>query len=445
MSFTFQMLSNIFLYLDKKNRIACKEVCKQWLMVLMTDTYFREDRHLFLNHCVLEEGSPPWSIFENSPYGYNMLTLGSDVTLANDDCWSIFGDKITFLDIARNSFISTNRYIKLLTLMPYIRILRVHNDRAIHAGLFGRAMDLLAVQGTTLNLEELRVACVNCNPMKNEYFDIFPRLLKIAPHLKKIHIETMSERMIPELQKIVKACPKVYITVNLMFQFQYWASIVELDLTGINVEQVEISYDSGLEYLQELINKNDSIKSVVFNGHGNGFPTDEIRPRVSKLKAEAWTQKRIGELELFVNLTDLSICGLTHCLQLHEPLRHLGVWKLFISTRYRLDCPECFKAILISFPNVVELTLDMDIMSAESFSMILEILKSKKNLKKLSIKQTYYGNPSLQDIFHQLPANFTLEIDELSYEISAVSYIHINFNESKILNIFFFIHRLLQK
>lgn len=407
------------MYLDKNNRLACKEVCKQWLMVLMTDIYFKGDRHLYLNHCVLEEGRPPWSIFTNSPYGYNMLTIGSDVALVNDNCWSIFGDKIIFLDIARNSFISTNRYIKLLTLMPHIKVLRVHNDRPIHAGLFGRAMDLLALQETTLELEELRVACVNCNPMRSEYFDIFPRLIKIAPNLKKIHIETMNERMIPELQKSVNECPTVHISVNLIFQ--YWSNINQLDLNGINVEQIDVTYENGLEHLPDLMKNNESIKSVVYNSSNNGFPTDDIIPKITILKSSGWTQKRIGEMELFVNLTDLSICGLTHCLEFHEPTPHLGVRKLLINTRYRLDCQDCFKSILLSFPNVVELNLDMELLSAETFSIIFEILKSKKQLKKLAIKQTYSANPSLQEIFHLLPNHFTLDIDDLSYEISAVS------------------------
>uniref|UniRef100_A0A336KDQ8 CSON008844 protein n=1 Tax=Culicoides sonorensis TaxID=179676 RepID=A0A336KDQ8_CULSO len=421
-----QMLAQIFLYLDKKDRLNCKVVCKHWLSVLMTDIYFKKDRHLYLNHCVLEKGKAPLSVFSKSAYGYSMITLGSDVVLGtdnDDECWCYFGDNITYLDIAPKSCIMTTKYVKMLTAMPNIKILRVHNDGPIYAGLFGRAMETLAEQNIQLNLEELRIKCVNCNPIKNEYFDVFPKIFNISKNLKKILIESIRCRMVAELNKVMEDYPDINVVINLCADSescQFEAPHDEPDLLdNIKIDQLEfLCRENNPENLLKYLKKYPSISGVAFSSRT--WPSPEVQEKLTKLKIDLSRNKNYEGIELFPKLKDLTF-EVDRCLNSHSSIFHLGVQKFSIKTSSRFECQPCLRAMLISFPNITELSIKYDYIEKETLSMILQLLALYKNVKKFELTGYDNENKVLHEALKLQPECQVLPIFELNIEFNEIT------------------------
>lgn len=403
----------------------CKVVCKHWLSVLMTDVYFKKDRHLYLNHCVLEENRAPLSLFAEAPYGYNMITIGSDVVLGtdNDECWDYFGDNINYLDLAPKSLIMSAKYVKMLSSMPLIKILRVHNDAPIHAGLFGRAMEQLAEQNVKLNLEEIRIECVNCNPIKNEYFDVIPKIIEVAPKLKKIHIESILERMVPELRKVMVDYPNIKVTINLVSHSNHCLWLNEqgpLNLDGIQLEHLEFSDENSKpETVEKYLDKYPTIKGISLTC--KAWPTVPIQDKVTKLDLSLRVNKDYSNVENFPKLTDLTFSSIYICVELHSPICHLEVSKLTIKTAGRFNCEQCLKAMMLSFPNITELSVEYDCIEKETLAMVLQLLSLYKNLKKFAMNGTDLRNNQLKSALDQQPEFLTLPILDLKAEISEVS------------------------
>ncbi|XP_063695867.1 uncharacterized protein LOC134827217 [Culicoides brevitarsis] len=413
------ILSSIFLYLEKKDRLTCKLVCKQWLQVLMTDVYFKKDRHLYLSHCVLDESCEPLTVFANAPYGYNHLSVGPNTVLVSDS-WDFFGDQIQFLDISGVPLIKSTKYVKILTTMPHIRVLRVHNDGPLNAGLFGRAMELLQEQEVKLNLEELQIECVNCNPIKNEYFDVLPKICKISPKLKKITIESILERMVPELQNVLDEFPNIKVAINLVTHSDtcVWGNERgPLDMDGLELEGVEFSYEkSAPEILEKYVEEHETLKNISLSCEA--WPIEPVQRKVQQLDLNLKHVRDYKDVENFPKLKALTFKAVHGCIEQHSPICHLKVAKFTVKADVRYICVKCLKAMMLSFPNIEEFELIYDCISKDCLAMVLEMLALYKGLKKVNLNCGTLQNSEMKNALARLPEHQTLGITELSFESS---------------------------
>lgn len=444
MSLPFQMLANIFLYLDRKDRMNCKVVCKHWLSVLMTDVYFKKDRHLYLNHCVLKENCAPVSLFAEAPYGYNMITIGSDVVFAmeNDECWKYFGDYITYLDLAPKSPIMTAKYVKMLTWMPFVKTLRVHNDGPIYAGLFGRSMEVLAEQDVKLNLEELQIECVNCNPIKNEYFDVLPKIIDISPKLTKINIERIVEPLVPELQSVMEEFPHIKVNISLETHSDKCSWLNDrgpLNLDGVQLVNLDFSYEKCKpETLKLYLEKCPTIKGLSLAC--KTWPTEPIEDKVVKFSLHMPTVVDYSSIESFPKLKDLAFTEICKCMEMHQPICHLGVSKLKIAAARRFKCKACLKAMMLSFPKTDDLTIEYERIDKEILSLVLEILPSYEHLQTFVMTESNLNSTTLKTALESLPELEPLSIMDLKIEVEEVSVFLLNF-QFKTLQMSYFLSR----
>lgn len=414
------MLSSIFLYLEKKDRLNCKLVCKHWLSVLMTDVYFKKDRHLYLSNCVLDETVAPLSVFENAPYSYNMITIGANVFLGADK-WEYFGDNISFLDLTGVPLITATKYVKILTYLPSVRILRVHNDGPIYAGLFGRAMEQLLEQETKLNLEELRIACVNCNPIKHEYFDVLQKIVNVSPKLKKIHIESILERMVSELQTVVEGFPDIKVTINLMTHSEtcVWGNERgPIDMKTLELEGVEFSFEkSESTILEKYVETHATVKYISLSTET--WPIEAIQDKVVQLDLSLKIIRDYSSIANFPLLENLTFKNVSGCVNVHSPVIHLKVKKLAIKAEVRSVCCDCLQAMMLSFMNLQELTVDHDSMTSNMVLVIFKMLPLYKDLKKFTLNGGTLSNGELQSAFDRLPQHQALPlITDFTFESS---------------------------
>lgn len=66
----------IFVKLDTKTRLGCKQVCRYFYDVLAYDDIFKEDRCLFIHSCFLHEAHPVVLTLTNSNTKFEKLTIG---------------------------------------------------------------------------------------------------------------------------------------------------------------------------------------------------------------------------------------------------------------------------------------------------------------------------------------------------------------------------------
>lgn len=411
-----QLLVLIFCYLNHKSRLTCRGVCRHWLYFLDNSIRFRNDRHLYLHHCLLGPYESPVSTLMKSSREYYSLKLGRCCVTGEFNDLSPFFDKlartVTYLDLTDlkcdifgNVFVIFEKFKKLKTLklslssgkLMWEMMLKYLNERDY--------------AGECDGIDELYVSDLSGDAL------LFEKFLTVMPRIKRLSVMSLSGfKDVPILLQmhgdiIKNVGPNVitiYHSANRVAEEQ---SLKELtSMSELQLESLDCGWrvdDYNVTAINGFLNKQQSIKDVTLECYGD-IPVD-IWQNVTKLTVRFDdTITSLSKLAPLTNLKQLDFCisesyrdaeyrEIHPCFFGHEPLpiptlTHLAVKtgprKYIYMTRDKpgKSCYECWQTMLTSFPNLESLKFCHHKYLPAIVDLILDQGQSLKELTLINLR-----------------------------------------------------------
>lgn len=405
----WQLLILIFCYLNHKSRLTCRLVCPHWLYFLDNSSRFRNDRHLYLHHCLLGKFENPVSTLMQSSRDYYSIKLGRCSITGNFEdlipFWEKLAKTVTYLDLTEfkcnvfgNWFVIFEQFKKLKTLKVTLSFRKKMWEtmiRYLKEKKYAECKEIDELYITDLSGDAL----------------LFDQFLRVMPHIKKLSIMSVSDfKDMPVLLQMSPCIIKnvgpnvilIYYSENRVAEEQYLLELTSL--AELQLETLDCGWrvdDYNAIAVNNFLNKQELLKDITLECYGD-IPVD-IYKNVTKLTVRFDdTITSLSKLAPLKHLKYLDFCisesyrdaeyrEILPCFFGHEPIPILTLTHLSVKTGPRKyiymtrdkpgkSCIECWQTMLESFPNLTFLKFCHHKYLDKVFDLILDQDKTLKEL-----------------------------------------------------------------
>lgn len=384
----------IFKHLPLYNRLKCKEVCQRWYELLMTRAIFRQDRHIYMNKCLIEPNRPPLSVFMNAKFSYDILTLDNgniyhplvnhlDRTL---DFWSHLGHSIREIHIANN--IRPALY-KIFFEMPQLEVLVFRNSfEEATEGLF-LVHDEVQNRPFLPSLKRF-VAKEAIIEISKKLSKPIETLRSMIPKSAEIVIERINVYGNDVLEEILSTIQTIQVNAMMIIVRDHQHSTIKqlLSCERLPLHYMKFVYsseeESNLDFLNVFLTKHANIRNakIDFKYVPIPYPFNQL----TKLTIAEQGIEPLRSFKVFEPLINLESIRISfrdkYCVFGHETVNLPKLQKLSM-LEANPSCMDCITAMVKSFPSLIKFSGLFNIL--EFVPMVESMFKNWRYLKEMRV------------------------------------------------------------
>lgn len=391
---SFQILVEIFEYLEADNLNRCKLVCHRFLDIISIYPQLRPS--LVFTNCVLAKNQPPVSTFLNSFHElcFQSLTISDyywnfENNFGNiDEFWELLADSLTEFTLPDFLLMTEKEMLIMMGVTKkFKRLKKLTINKFILAELQNSAK--LRSSFEFGNIETVKLICLNMDQPYDWILDLFPNLRQIELEEFRANDEMNIRIFFEKYGAITKGVKKEQIPSVLYH--------IDLNLTFLStsiytVEEFELFY----EFIKKQTNLKDlelemNFKRLIFQ---NLSCLKRLKVNFARWVCSTFEPfddyQELKELSIYFGYkTDNEFFG-------HQILTNKSMKSVALHTRKIHLCPHCYKYMLMSYYNLKSIDIYTPTIIEYAEDLFQLFGQYGKRIEKINIRA---ARVSLENIF----------------------------------------------